>query len=400
MCLMFVFSCTNEVENIPPSDLASKSSNHLSFKQIKSLASLLSVDDLSCLSAYERQTRSTSSAPKEIDNFDFFVTQDGDTLMFCINYKNDRGFMVFSTDCDQFPLLAHSDKGRFSFEVSISNPLNLWVYEKKAIIQNSLNNNTITNNVWNDLGNPEYSYEIERVYDFSNVQTRGRRTVPSGKTNIHPFSGMSLEWGQGTGYNYYASGNLAGCPAVSIGMLMWDLYWRIDYSGPAPGSFEFPVWDCPTKITQNGPNSVARLLKNIADSIPEYIWGPSFSGASGNNTIVGLKRIGFPSATIKAYNFEEVYQNIYQKKHGLILSGTKAGVGHMWFCDGYQEIIYKVQKKDKKGKVISTWYEYEDALYMNWGSDGADNGWYESTGLNGFTYGAGMIVNLDWAPNN
>ena len=42
----------------------------------------------------------------------------------------------------------------------------------------------------------------------------------------------------------------------------------------------------------------------------------------------------------------------------------------------------------------------EDALYMNWGSDGADNGWYESTGLNGFTYGAGMIVNLDWAPNN
>lgn len=394
---VLLWSCANVMEEDVASNMnLSQKANRLTVEQIKHLSSIIDINDLAIDS---RENKTRSQYEKEIENIDYHISTYGDTLLYCVNYKNNGGFLVFSADNKRFPLLAHSVTGNFSFEISKENPINAWIDSEVEIVETNLRNNNIED-AWLQLGNPEYTYEITRIYDLSEVQTRARRTYSAGKELIYPYSGMQLMWGQNSGYNYYAkvNGALAGCPAVAIGMVMWDLYRTPLYTGAYPNSFEFPVWNCPTVITSHQPNSVATLLRNIADKIPNYIWGISFSGASGTDIQTGLRNMGFPNATIKNYNLEEAYTNLNQKKHGIILGGQKSNNdGHVWFCDGYQEIIYRVEKR-KNEVVVETWYEYEDALYMNWGNNGTNNGWFESSDFSSFSYNKVMIVNLDYVP--
>lgn len=136
----------------------------------------------------------------------------------------------------------------------------------------------------------------------------------------------------------------------------------------------------------------AGRLKQIADYIPNYSWGYAEgvpSGANTNDILVGLKNLGYTKATMEPYDFDWVYKNISYAETDEDGTGCQRGVllgagdingngGHIWFCDGYYEQGYEVVKKFL-GIVIKRWNEYDDRLYMNWGSGPTGgNGWYSA----------------------
>lgn len=171
------------------------------------------------------ETKSSSiSLPRTIDNIDVFV-EDGDTLMFAINYANNEGFIVIGANSLDFPILSHSSVGEFKFsEISKDSPVNLFLNAYKENILSYDDTYSEFYDNWKDLGKEGYEYEIEICPVNEVIETKAGRKEPSGKKSIYPYTGMELDyWCQKGGYNYYAENKACiGCPAIAVGMLMYD----------------------------------------------------------------------------------------------------------------------------------------------------------------------------------
>jgi hypothetical protein len=189
---------------------------------------------------------------------------------------------------------------------------------------------------------------------------------------------MVLKWGQEEGYNYDAkiNGALAGCPAVAVGMLCYDHWFPSNYY------YLGMPYELSSKY-ENRSSHISRMFRSIADKIPSYNWGKHASGSTPNNTLTGIKRLGYSNAKLIDFNLYTVYENL-KKGYPVLLRSYQNGIrgGHIWFCDGYWEAKVEIKHRKRKwyGKKYThcTWHEYHDYLYMNWGWDGKANGWYRS----------------------
>ncbi len=153
--------------------------------------------------------------------------------------------------------------------------------------------------------------------------------------------------GQGTGYNFNAPirGALAGCPAVAIGQLCFDQVFPNDYYY-AGMPYELPG-------NYNRQNSISLMLRDIGDNIPRYSWSATFSGATPDNILTGLKRIGYSNAKLDNYNLVSVYNDL-KKGVPVLLAAYQHGSyqgGHIWFCDGF--LKQKFKSPIKNGDLLS-----------------------------------------------
>lgn len=60
----------------------------------------------------------------------------------------------------------------------------------------------------------------------------------------------------------------------------------------------------------NRQNSISLMLRDIGDNIPRYSWSATFSGATPDNILTGLKRIGYSNAKLDNYNLVSVYNDL------------------------------------------------------------------------------------------
>ena len=337
------------------------------------------------------------AVPREISDVNYYV-EGRDTLLYAINYGNNGGFVILSGDNSSFPIVAHSDKGHIILsEVSSENPLHgaLQAYIDKA--KKHINDPSRVNSPyfekWKDLGKEGYEYEIVTENAAPVAGMRSTREYSSGKPAIYPHTGKDLNWSQAGNFNSAAKdGSLIGCPAVAIGMLLYDCEHRINgsYTSVTP-SVHYDAKFATANNIQG--REVSKVLRQIADSIPGYDWRPYGSGANPDSIPIGLHRLGFKEAKWQDYNIDTLYKNLSFKSYiyggvedtcyrGVLLGAYANGGhygGHIWFCDGYYEQTYKVTKKFLFIKLKS-WTEYEDRIYMNWGwgPDGG-NGWYTAS---------------------
>lgn len=351
------------------------------------------------------QTRSTEDdgPNKEIDYVDY-VLDGSDTLIYIFNYKDDKGFMIIGADNASFPILAHSNSGHIKMsEVNHNSSFYAMIEAYKVQIKDAIHNPSNLESEyyeeWKDLGAEGYEYEIEIANDEPVVNTgamRGRRKSSSGKATITTQTGGELKyWEQRGGYNMCAPNQACiGCPAIAIGMLMYDTNNRIN--GNQQETYpRFYASDSQDISDTTTVTSLAQRLRQIADSIPNYHWGSNMGAESGAQDwaiLTGLHKLGYKNATLADYNFETLYQNLtfetmaygheVSYKRGVLLCGLgdyNQG-GHIWFCDGYYEQSYKVKKKFL-GIKVKSWMEYDDRLYMNWGwGPEGGNGWYAALG--------------------
>lgn len=346
-------------------------------------------------------TRAALSKEKVLDNIDYLIEGE-DTLLYAFNYKDNEGFLIIAGDNSSFPILAHSKEGNVKFSsLGKESPLNLFVTTCKNRVKENIKYSDSSNSDyyenWKNLGQEGYEYEIVPTNEEPPfVATRGRREDSSNKESIYPYTGKDLDaWCQRGGYNFYAPNKACiGCPAIAVGMLMYDtsdrMLGNMTYTYPS-----FDYYDRRDLTSVTGATDTASKLRQIADSIPGYNWGWSAgaeSGALPSNILIGLKKLGYKNAQLVPYNFETLYNNLKFKGYnyfgqettynrGVLIGAynSQYGGGHIWFCDGYYEQSYTVTKK-VLGIKIKSWKEYDDRLYMNWGwGVNQGNGWYCAT---------------------
>ena len=330
-----------------------------------------------------------------------YIISDNDTLMYVINFGENDGYMIMSGDKGSFPIISFVDTGRVDVSaIDKSTSFGQWIEEKKVEISEKLKQPIDTTNVnyklWQGVGNDsctvsiELTKELPRRNSNSSLKQKmtGTRTYSTCKATVYPYTGVYYTWSQGSGYNNNApiAGALAGCPAVAVGLLCVDQWY--------PSAFDF--YSMPYSVTVNNENSVSKMFRAIGDKIPGYKWSITSSGATPYNILTGIQELGFKDAKCQPYEFETAYNNL-QKSLSVLFGGYSSNGGHIWFCDGYYEMGWKITRTTKflwwKTKV-ETWYEYSDFLWMNWGWYGSQNGWFESNSWNGFENNKMMYIDL------
>jgi hypothetical protein len=121
-------------------------------------------------------------------------------------------------------------------------------------------------------------------------------------------------------------------------------------------------------------------------------YGAQSSGAQGSAIAPALKNtFGYSSATYENFNFSVLAGDLYYRKEPLILtafanqqvdkscflfwcsSSTTYYNGHCWVADGYQ-ITNATVCTNGIGSTTQS-----NMIHMNWGWDGACDGWYNAT---------------------
>ncbi|OFR38781.1 hypothetical protein HMPREF2890_02450 [Porphyromonas sp. HMSC065F10] len=357
-------------------------------------------EEMTAASTPENKLRA-ADLDRQIGLVDYYV-ENNDTLLYAVNYRDKKGYVLLSSNNGGFPIIAHSDAGELRFsDIDEENPLWLVIMSEAERAKDQRENPDRANldyyNDWKDIGNPDYQYEIEPTSEVPTSRLRAMRKHSTGKKAIHPYTGEKLvNWCQFGTFNTYAPNQAAiGCPALAIGMLLFDCAHRDLSKREQVMVPNIPYHAERATMDNEDGKRVSMALKQIADSIPNYRWGAgpgAESAANALDILEGLKKLGFRQAELHPYDFETLYQNMSYKDqiYGPTLFDVSRGVligandlrdpskGHIWFCDGYYEQSFKVTKKFLFIKIKS-WTEYDDRLYMNWGwGPNKGNGWYSA----------------------
>lgn len=282
---------------------------------------------------------------------------DGDTIYFAINYADDAGYILVDASLNaEVPILAFNDTGKFISTHIDELPIGAESNENKE-------------SFWVE-GNIPMLSKVENV--SFNKSSRGDKKL---EKEVMPNVGKKYKWGQGNGYNNDAPNHASiGCPAVAIGMLcMHNRY---------PACFDYSKM--PTKIEGDDgtkSNPLSKMLKQIANNIPNYQWGnvkDALSYANDDNIVEGLRKIGYKDAQWGEYCLTDVIEELYEG-HAVLLAGEdRYGTkGHIWFCDGVTQFVTKKSKNTNPEIItVSSLYKRRTYFYFNVGKDGEDNGWY------------------------
>jgi len=386
---LLAFSCSKDDvlrEVVPRQDQVSR---QVSSEEAREFAGFVA-NKLFSNGGLPRLKSSAGEEQREVSDIAPIVHNSRDTVMYAVNFGKGSGFAILSADKQDFPIVAYVDSGHFDLRaLEEDSPLRAWFQEKSAQILHDLRQPADTADqryqLWAGMTDENTRIEIEFAALPERPATKGpgTRRHSTGKATVYPWTGTYYKWGQKTGYNYNAKyyNYPVGCPAVAVGQLCVHHWFPYKYG------YMYMPGQLPAV---HQPNAIASMFRDIADSIPNYSWGYYGSGALPNDITTGLKRLGYKNAQLQWYHFETVYSNL-SAGNPVLLAGYQGpyGGGHIWFCDGYHEASWLVKRYKWLPfwgwQLTGMWYEYADHLYMNWGWDGNNNGWYEQG---------------NWHPNN
>lgn len=78
-------------------------------------------------------SRTAGRLPASIDAVN---DEDGNPLMYVVNYTDNKGFVILSASKEYYPILAESDEGSFDLRnLEPEHPVNLWLDEQKFLVE-------------------------------------------------------------------------------------------------------------------------------------------------------------------------------------------------------------------------------------------------------------------------
>lgn len=205
---------------------------------------------------------------------------------------------------------------------------------------------------------------------------------------------LNTKWGQGCGYNslladctqnqgYYSCGKVwVGCVATAMAQIM-------KYQ-EHPNSYDWN--DMPnTQAT----NETANLMKDIGVAV-KMDWSCEGAGAYMFNAEKSLiNEFNYPYATLMDFDMSALVMELEHDKDPVILSGGN----HAWVCSGYRRWnVITIHNPGTKFEYRT--YDFKQSfLYMNWGWDGAQDGWFLVNDFtpsdNNFNSHRKMIINIE-----
>lgn len=285
----------------------------------------------------------TRSTERKVKSTEIYVAkpatrsaEDTEVSFYLINYEDNEGFAMVSTDSRATPVYAYSDEGNLTPESFENNP-GLQIFRDGAIQHYE---NEIANSGTYDLGDdrlpifeiPEILYNTNDVVAI--VEVDGTYYFEGSKINeIIKGPLVTVAWHQNFPYNYFCGGNFAGCGPVAVGQVMSY------YQYPTIHDIYSYNWaymiSIPTHMNlTDDALEIATLLYDIRETA-----GYEIDEYQTLTEMPDLKRtlqdFGYYCQGVSSFNSSTIFANIDNNKP-VIVSGDKQGerYGHCWVIDG------------------------------------------------------------------
>lgn len=309
-------------------------------------------------------TRSASNDDSLLDSIGI------DTLMYAINFADNKGFALVAADKRTCPILALIDEGSFHTDSLLES-------EDEAFL-------TFIDNA--------VKMEIQDIKNYSDsLCTRSLYT--NGYTIVSEYGPLlHTKWTQTSVYGKYCPNGIAGCTVIATAQILsyYQTVGHVNWSyngtmGSSDLHWEDIIYDCDTNNGKLVNSSCATSANEIAHLV-RYL-GISFDADYKKNaTSVGESKAiewfnkwgGLKASSLKKYNESAIISaiksgypvyargNSGKKKILGIRIGWKGG--HAWVYDG----MLTASKNGKTSKFI----------HCNWGWGGYKNGYYLSKAFN------------------
>lgn len=295
-----------------------------------------------------------------------------DTLIYAINFKEDKGFALVAADKRTEPILAIIDEGNFSID-SLKGDRDA---DFLSFVGNAIDMEI------ND---------IKKYHDNTNTRTL---VVPEGYNTAVVYPPLlHTKWGQGSTYGLYCPNGIAGCAVIATAQIL-SYYQTINHvdwtangtSGGADLHWGQIISDCDkyngsltnTACLTSG-NEIAQLNRYLGIALnAKYKSGETSVGES--NAIDWLNKYGGVKASkLRDYDEQRIVAVVTMGRNLVYARGNASknkvlGIqigwndGHAWVYDG-------AISATRNGKAITL-------MHCNWGWYGNKNGYYISRAFN------------------
>ena len=339
---------------------AKKVATHFYFEKYNQYQAPLSWEDISIL-----------SMDKSIEN---------DQVYYYVFQMNPGGFVMVSAEDYLSPVLGYSFEDVF---VSENQPAHVksWFDHYKGQIDYVREENLVAEKNTTD----KWDYYLN--LDVNNYLAKNKSRA------VEPL--ITTKWNQGWPYNSMCpigEGGQAvtGCVATAYAQCLY--YWRFplkgsgyycyyhsDY-GQLCADFEntWYQWDAMTDVPHINDSAVGELMYQLGVAL-DMNYGPDGSGTWMYPEQIEEHFNVSPDLEFKErdYYSDTQWKNMLMAqldmKHPMPYVGFSSSGGHMWVCDGYQDVDY---------------------YHMNWGWGGSSDGYFIIDNLQGFNYGQEIGINL------
>jgi hypothetical protein len=374
--LLLIFSCSkdNDIEN---SNIYTEQFEEyfVDLSQAKEIAEGIFFKNKTN-STTASKSSSTESTTRTVETINEIKSAQGRTSFYVINY-NEGGYILLSADNRIQPILAFSENNEFNIDENLYPPgLKFWMNDTKKQITDIQHSNIEQSEkikfAWDEVetaletsSQSMFAKEgpIEECYEHTEIITVG------------PL--LNSTWYQTGGFNsalsYITCNNvnshvLAGCVIIAMGQVMKYYQHPTNYN-----------WS--SMPLTYGTTTTANFIADIHDAIGnEYSGNPVYNcdgtgvSSSANMGIVLKNQFNYSYASSSNYNYNTVKSNLNNNRPVILSGHNGTGVGHMWVCDGYQQLFFYFD--DCTGGY------YYPLFHMNWGWGGEHDAYYSYNNFN------------------
>jgi hypothetical protein len=318
-------------------------------------------------------------------------TSSNDTLLYIFNFNDNLGFAVVSASRQTNGLIAVTESGQYDPDVLTGNvAFDTYMNVAKAYVayedQKPITDESVVSRASTDI------IMCKPVYDttyYSKIEPR-----------------VNVKWGQTGIIGQYCSNGYSGCSNTAAAQIMtyykYPLTLSLTYSGKdvSVTSLDWDAIGAKTYVyyaenSDDVDKQVGRLARQLGQ-----LAGSSYD-ADGTGTVftksrAAFKTLGYNVGDITDYNYENnaaagfpLSWALNSDKLIYMCGRNSDDVGHAWIIDGclYVKCKYDIMSTSDG----ETWTVYQHVAdyqtchnHINWGWDGAQNGYFLSTVFNAY----------------
>lgn len=351
-----------------------------------------------------------------------------DTLIYVVNYKDNKGFaLVSATNVDQ-PLLAIVPDGNYDSEKVMENRgLNLFIEAAKIKCAQE-SNNSVVKVIERDSNN------VVNVGIDGKYHKTERKVLSKQKTNS--ILGEDFKWNQNGIYGQYCPNGLCGCVPLTIASIATylghvnSLMQIINYTYPKcnksrelldftemfkhkssyePIQEEGIVVDHVCTARDSIHHTIGRYCREIGEGYANYTY---YNDKGYLEPITLVDMVGVHAlmskylsegeiSAFKSFNYNDVIVDLANGP--LFMVGYSSIVGHAWVCDGVDYQLTEVKEYTSLQSYPSnaitwicdrTYRETKAFSWQHWGYGGYGDGWFEGSV---FTFNTTNFLKVDYS---
>lgn len=392
--ILLLISCVDEAPDFIDLPQANKISSKYTIRSPHEAISIAQ-NALSLLSDSEsHSSRNTSMRQIDLSSDIQIITntlksrsQQQDTLMYVVNYKDNRGFAIVSALKNTPDLLAITTSGTYNSKLDDFHP-GFQAY--MATLTDYLHTMSERKDTF-QLIDPGTGIIRPRIYEKQIYDTIWIHNVPNR---------VKVYWGQQELVpNAYPNG-VAGCSNVAAAMLM--TYYEhpaniklthlnnkptiaLNWAKMRKHKTSKDAYDNCNQDTEYPIHErIGQLCREIGHRSYSSYNNDSTTGTLKENTMTLLQSLGYQISRFNSYKKFDISSHLAPNAILLLSGKNKNGnhQGHMWLCDGVKH--YKIRSRyyqsNDEGKtwiLKNTDYSAEVAYnHYNWGWNGSDCGYF------------------------